>query len=48
MSCRIDRHHLMVERWIRAARFPAVKSPDTFDFPAIPSVNKAVVLQGGL
>ena len=35
----------MVERRIRAARFPAVKSLDTFDFPAIPSVNKALVLE---
>ncbi len=25
------------------ARFPAVKSSDEFDFPAIPSVNKALV-----
>ena len=34
----------MVERRIRAARFPAVKSLDSFDFPAIPSVNKASVM----
>ncbi len=27
----IDRHQRMVERRIRAARFPAVKSLDTFD-----------------
>ena len=33
----IDRHQRMVERRIRAARFPAVKSLDTFDFLAIPS-----------
>ena len=32
----IDRHQRMVERRIRAARFPAVKSLDTLDFPAIP------------
>ena len=32
----IDRHQRMVERRIRAARFSAVKSLDTFDFPAIP------------
>ena len=38
----IDRHQRMVERRIRAARFPTVKSLDTFDFPAIPSVNKSV------
>ena len=41
----IDRHQRMVERRIRAARFPAVKSLDTFDFPAIPSVNKAMVIE---
>ncbi len=41
----IDRHQRMVERHIRAARFPAVKSLDTFDFPAIPSVNKALVME---
>ena len=41
----IDRHQRMVERRIRSARFPAVKSLDTFDFLAIPSVNKALVMQ---
>ena len=41
----IDRHQRMVERRIRAARFPAVKSLDTFDFPAIPSLNKALVIE---
>ena len=41
----IDRHQRMVERRIRAARFPAVKSLDSFDFPAIPSVNKALVME---
>ena len=41
----IDRHQRMVERRIRSARFPAVKSLDTFDFPAIPSVNKALVME---
>ena len=41
----IDRHQRMVERRIRAARFPAVKSLDTFDFPAIPSVNKALAME---
>ena len=39
----IDRHHRMVERRIRAARFPTVKSLDTFDFLAIPSVNRQLV-----
>ena len=41
----IDRHQRMAERRIRAARFPAVKSLDTFDFPAIPSLNKALVME---
>ena len=35
----------MVERRVRAARFPAVKTLDTFDFPAIPSLNKALVME---
>ena len=39
----IDRHHRMVERRIKAARFPTVKSLVTFDFLAIPSVNKQLV-----
>ena len=34
-----------VERRIRAARFPAVESLDPFDFPAIPSLNKALVME---
>ena len=41
----IDRNHRMVERRIKAARFPTVKSLDTFDFLAIPSLNKALVLE---
>ena len=41
----IDRRQRMVERRIRAARFPAVKSLDTFDFTAIPSVNKSLVME---
>ena len=41
----IDRHHRMVERRIKAARFPAAKSLDTFDFLAMPSVNKLLVMQ---
>jgi DNA replication protein DnaC len=41
----IDREQRMVERRIRAARFPAVKSFDTFDFAAIPSLNKPLVLE---
>ena len=41
----IDRHQRMVQRRIRAARSPAMKSLDTFDFLAIPSVNKPLVTQ---
>ncbi len=41
----IDRNQRMVERRIRAAQFPAVKSLDTFDFLAIPSVNKVLAMQ---
>ncbi len=41
----IDRHQRMVQRRIRAARFPAVKSLDTFDFLAIPLMNKQLVME---
>ena len=41
----IDRERRTVERRIRAARFSAVKSFDTFDFAAIPSLNKPLVLE---
>jgi DNA replication protein DnaC len=41
----IDRERRMVERRIKEARFPAVKSLDSFDFTAIPSLNKTLVLE---
>ena len=41
----IDRERRLVERRIRAARFPAVKSLDSFDFTALPSLNKTLVLE---
>jgi len=41
----IDRERRMVERRIKQARFPAVKSLDTFDFAAIPGLNKMLVLE---
>ena len=41
----IEREGRTVERRIRAARFPTVKSLDGFDFAAIPSLNKALVLE---
>ncbi|MFQ5510168.1 MAG: IS21-like element helper ATPase IstB [Leptospirillia bacterium] len=42
---RIDRERRMVERKIRQARFPTVKSLDSFDFTAIPSLNKNLVVE---
>jgi DNA replication protein DnaC len=41
----IDRERRMVERRIKAAKFPAVKSLDSFDFKAIPKLNKMQVLE---
>ena len=41
----IERERRMVERRIKEARFPAVKSLDSFDFIAIPSLNKTLVLE---
>ena len=41
----IDREQRLVERRIRAARFPAVKSLNSYDFTALPSLNKALVLE---
>jgi len=41
----LDRERRATERRIHQARFPVVKSLDTFEFPAIPSLNKALVLE---
>jgi DNA replication protein DnaC len=41
----IDRERRMVDRRIKAARFPTVKSLDSFDFLALPSLNKMLVLE---
>ena len=41
----IDRERRMVERRIKAAKFPTVKSLDSFDFAAFPSLNKALVME---
>jgi DNA replication protein DnaC len=40
----LDRDRRAVERRIKAARFDVVKTLDTFDFLAIPSLNKQLVL----
>jgi hypothetical protein len=41
----LDRDRRATERRIRQARFPVVKSLDSFDFMAIPSLNKTLVLE---
>ena len=41
----IDRERRMIERRIKVAKFPAVKSLDSFDFKAIPALNKMQVLE---
>jgi DNA replication protein DnaC len=41
----IERERRMVERRIKQAKFPAVKSLDSFDFLGLPSLNKALVLE---
>jgi DNA replication protein DnaC len=41
----IDRERRMIERRIKAAKFPAVKSLESFDFKAIPALNKMQVLE---
>ena len=41
----IDRERRMIERRIKAAKFPAVKSLDSLDFKAIPALNKMQVLE---
>ena len=41
----IERERRMIERRIKAARFPATKSLDSFDFKAIPSLNKALTIE---
>lgn len=41
----LDRERRSIERRIRQAKFDVVKTLDSFDFPAIPSLNKALVLE---
>jgi DNA replication protein DnaC len=41
----IERERRMVDRRIRAARFPVVKGLESFDFTAIPSLNKMLVME---
>jgi DNA replication protein DnaC len=39
----IDRERRAAERRVKAARFPVVKTLDTFDFKAQPSINQALI-----
>jgi DNA replication protein DnaC len=41
----IDRERRAAERRIKAARFPVIKTIDTFDFAVQPSINQAMVRQ---
>jgi len=41
----LDRERRATERRIRQAKFPVVKTMECFDFMAIPSVNKTMVLE---
>ena len=41
----IERERRMIERRIKAAKFPATKSLDSFDFRAIPSLNKVLTME---
>jgi DNA replication protein DnaC len=41
----LERERRAIERRIRQARFPIVKAIDSFDFLAIPSLNKTMVLE---
>ena len=41
----IDRERRMVERRIKTAKFPTVKSLDSFDFLALPALNKMAALE---
>ena len=40
----IDREARMIDRRIKAARFPALKGLESFNFDAIPALNKKLVL----
>jgi DNA replication protein DnaC len=41
----LEREQRAAERRIRAAQFPVLKTLDTFDFAAQPSINRALVLE---
>ena len=41
----IDRERRLIERRIKAAKFPATKTLDSFDFKVIASLNKALTIE---
>lgn len=41
----LEREQRATERRIRSARFPVLKSLETFEYPVIPSLNKSLVLE---
>ena len=41
----LEREQRATERRIRSARFPVLKSLETFEYPVIPSLNKGLVLE---
>jgi DNA replication protein DnaC len=41
----IERERQLIERRVKQARFPALKSLDSFDFTAVPSLDKNLVLE---
>jgi DNA replication protein DnaC len=41
----LDRERRATERRVRQARFPVIKTMDSFDFLAIPTLNKTLVLE---
>jgi len=41
----LDRERRATERRIRQAKFPVIKTMDSFDFLAIPTLNKTLVLE---
>jgi DNA replication protein DnaC len=41
----LERERQLIERRVKQARFPAVKSLDSFDFAAVPSLDKNLLLE---
>src|ERR1700684_1617622 len=41
----LDRDRRAIERRVKAAKFPGIKSLETYDFLAIPALNKKLVVE---